>query len=74
MKCQLQTRNPEWRSLEWKWTVKGNELLLFTLFNENKIVSTYTHWVSIFSRPLTPLPIKLCEIDPALTTPFMQIV
>lgn len=31
------TRNPEWRSLEWKWIVKGNELLQLTLFDEHKI-------------------------------------
>ncbi|GMR53514.1 hypothetical protein PMAYCL1PPCAC_23709 [Pristionchus mayeri] len=31
------TRNPEWRSLEWKWVVSGNELLVLTIFDEHKI-------------------------------------
>ncbi|GMT28378.1 hypothetical protein PFISCL1PPCAC_19675 [Pristionchus fissidentatus] len=31
------TRNPEWRSLDWKWNVKENQLLQLTLFDEHKI-------------------------------------
>lgn len=30
------TRNPKWE-VNWKWTVKGNELLALTLYDENKI-------------------------------------
>ncbi|GMT07507.1 hypothetical protein PENTCL1PPCAC_29681, partial [Pristionchus entomophagus] len=32
------TRNPEWRSLGWKWEVNGDELLELTVFDERKVV------------------------------------